>query len=389
MELGQLAGSTITLANGALVSADNAGYVILKGPVQGVLTIDANHASRAFIHRGTRLSLRYLNVTNGFASNETGGGCILSDGDVVLSESRVSHCEVSTSGTTHALGGAIHSIGVTFVIASQVVDSRAHAAAADADGGGVHAQYVITAHQSTISGNIASGDGSHYARGGGAYGREGMRIDDCTMSGNQATSGGAAFIGDASFHSSRFRDSTVSGNDADGAGGGIHTNFDIEIVNSTIAGNRDYFGFGAGVYLAAGNAQLHSSIIAGNTSSDGLNASDIGGHAGAAVSGSHNLVVASTLALPAGTLNQDPMLGPLQDNGGGVLTMALLAGSPAIDAGDNPHDLYEDERASECSQVPPGCVSFERVVGPVADIGAVEYGAPNHIFGDGFEQPTR
>jgi len=384
IDLGQLNCSTITLANGALVSANNAGYVTLKGPAGGVLIIDANHASRAIIHRGTRIGLRDLVVRNGFASNDTGGGCILSDGDVALSDSRVSGCEVSTTGSTPALGGAIHSIGVAFVISSQVVDNRAHAAAANADGGGVHAQYVITAHQSMISGNTTSGDGSHYARGGGAYGREGMRIDSCTMSGNKADAGGAAFIGTASFYNSSFTNSTVSGNSADGAGGGILTHYKIRIDNSTIVGNSAYFDFGAGLYLAAGNAQLHSTIIAGNTTGGGLNAADIGGHAGAAISGDHNLVIASTLALPPGTLSQEPMLGPLQDNGGGVLTMALLPGSPAIDAGDNPRNLYEDGRGYEC---PPsgGCTEFERTVGAATDIGAFEFGAPNHIFDDSFE----
>jgi len=33
-------------------------------------------------------------------------------------------------------------------------------------------------------------------------------------------------------------------------------------------------------------------------------------------------------------INTDPMLGPLQDNGGPTFTHALLPGSPAIDAGD-------------------------------------------------------
>jgi len=387
IDLGQLNCSTITLANGALVSANNAGYVTLKGPPGGVLIIDANHASRAIIHRGTRIGLRGLVVRNGFASNATGGGCILSDGDVVLSSSRVSGCEVSTTGSTPAVGGAIHSVGVTFVIASQVLDSRAHAAAANADGGGVHAQYVITAHQSTISGNVASGDGSHYARGGGAYGKEGMRMDECTMAGNQATSGGAAFIGTASFHNSRFVDSTVSNNSVDGAGGGILANFGVDIDNSTIVGNQAYFDFGAGLYLATGNAQLHSTIIAGNTTGGGLNAADIGGHAGAALSGDHNLVIASTLALPADTISQEPMLGPLQDNGGGVATMALLSGSPAIDAGANPRNLYEDGRGYECPPSGP-CTEFERTVGAGTDIGAFEFGAPNHIFDDSFEMES-
>ncbi len=387
IDLGQLNCSTITLANGALVSADNSGYVTLKGPPGGVLIIDANHASRAIIHRGGRIALRDIVVRNGFASNATGGGCILSDGDVVLSDSRVSGCEVSTTGSTPAVGGGIHSLGVTFVIASQVLDNRAHAAAANADGGGVHAQYVITAHQSTISGNVASGDGSHYARGGGAYGREGMRIEDCTMSGNQADTGGAAFIGTASFYNSSFTNSTVTSNDAGGAGGGILTNFKIRLDNSTIVGNTAYFDFGAGLYLAAGNAQLRSTIIAGNTTGGGLNAADIGGHAGAALSGDHNLVVASTLTLPPDTISQEPMLGPLQDNGGGVLTMALLAGSPAIDAGGNPRNLYEDGRGYECPPSGP-CTEFERTVGAATDIGAFEFGAPNHIFDDSFEMES-
>ncbi|HEY8505742.1 MAG TPA: VCBS repeat-containing protein, partial [Gemmataceae bacterium] len=60
--------------------------------------------------------------------------------------------------------------------------------------------------------------------------------------------------------------------------------------------------------------------------------------------------------------NVDPMLGPLAFNGGPTQTHALLAGSPAIDKGSNPAMLTFDQRG-------PG---FPRVVGPQADIGAVE-----------------
>ncbi|NJL12508.1 MAG: T9SS type A sorting domain-containing protein [Microscillaceae bacterium] len=43
----------------------------------------------------------------------------------------------------------------------------------------------------------------------------------------------------------------------------------------------------------------------------------------------------------------DPLLGPLQDNGGPTLTMALLPGSPAIDAGGNfPLTTATDQRGS-------------------------------------------
>ena len=60
----------------------------------------------------------------------------------------------------------------------------------------------------------------------------------------------------------------------------------------------------------------------------------------------------------------DPKLGPLQDNGGPTPTMALLPGSPAIDAGANPLGLTSDQRGYS-----------PRVVGAAADIGAYELGA--------------
>jgi hypothetical protein len=41
--------------------------------------------------------------------------------------------------------------------------------------------------------------------------------------------------------------------------------------------------------------------------------------------------------------NTDPLLGPLQDNGGPTLTHALLEGSPAIDAGSE-NCPYTDQR---------------------------------------------
>ena len=37
---------------------------------------------------------------------------------------------------------------------------------------------------------------------------------------------------------------------------------------------------------------------------------------------------------PGDQINTDPLLGPLQDNGGPTFTHALLSGSPAINAGD-------------------------------------------------------
>ncbi len=67
---------------------------------------------------------------------------------------------------------------------------------------------------------------------------------------------------------------------------------------------------------------------------------------------------------PGDQINTDPMLGPLQDNGGPTFTHALLPGSPAIDAGDpnfvGPPDY--DQRG-------PG---YDRVRNGRIDIGSFE-----------------
>jgi len=65
-----------------------------------------------------------------------------------------------------------------------------------------------------------------------------------------------------------------------------------------------------------------------------------------------------------GSLNStDPKLGPLANNGGPTLTLALLPGSPAIDAGNTSLAPLTDQRG------------FPRPAGLAADIGAFEYGS--------------
>jgi len=67
---------------------------------------------------------------------------------------------------------------------------------------------------------------------------------------------------------------------------------------------------------------------------------------------------------PGDQINTDPMLGPLQDNGGPTFTQALLPGSPAIDAGDpnfTPPPFY-DQRGPR----------FRRVFNGRIDIGSFE-----------------
>jgi hypothetical protein len=75
-----------------------------------------------------------------------------------------------------------------------------------------------------------------------------------------------------------------------------------------------------------------------------------------------NTLIASNS--PAGNDSfSDPKLGPLANNGGPTLTLALLPGSPAIDAGDTALAPATDQRG------------FPRPASLAADLGAFEYGS--------------
>jgi len=116
--------------------------------------------------------------------------------------------------------------------------------------------------------------------------------------------------------------STISGNTARyGSGGGIDSGGTATINNSTISGNTAQYA--SGIY---GTATIQNSIVANNSG---------GNCSGTLTSKGYNLSGDNTCNFNnIGDLNNtDPMLGPLQNNGGPTQTMALSSGSPAIDAG--------------------------------------------------------
>jgi len=380
IDLTQLTCSTITLS-GVLTNSPSAANVQLEGPGKYELTIDAGHNGRVLVHNGSeQLTVSGMTITNGSYSGIYGGGCIYSYGDVVVGEAIVSNCSMSSSGTAKAYGGAIYAHGDVLVAASLITDSTAHAASADSAGAGIWANSVqIIA--STISGNTVSGDGSHYARGGGMFSLGDASIKYSTITDNEAESGGGVFLIGAATEVMEIVNSTISGNRAGGAGGGVFAKYrPFAVSNSTITQNRAGHQIGAGLYLTYAT-EIQSSIVANNTSQDGLYASDVGSGYAIAITGANNLIIASNLPLPADTITLQPMLGPLQNNGGYTMTHALLPGSPAIDHGNNLRGGPYDQRG------PSGASYFgyERVVGPSADIGAFEFGAPDHIFVNGFE----
>jgi hypothetical protein len=217
-----------------------------------------------------------------------------------------------------------------------------------------HATIIDT----TISGNSAPGFG-----GGIEGGYWGVTIVNSTISGNSAgdSAGGVSgtFVG--------IMNSTISGNSAGKIGGGIATSGSA-ITNSTISGNSA--ASAGGIYYVQGPYPATSEI-----SNTIFNAGPLGENIvnnGATVT-SHGYNLCSddgggVLNGPGDQVNTDPLLGPLQDNGGPTLTHALLSGSPAIDEGDPNFTPppYDDQR---------GC-PFIRVFNGRIDVGSFEAQPP-------------
>jgi len=381
IDLTQLTCSTITLTSGALTNSPSATQVMLEGPGKYALTIHGNHNGRVLVHNGSgQLELIGLTIAGGsYSGGSYGGGCIYSYGSVLLELAAVTDCSLSSSGTNKAYGGAIYARDSVLLGLSNVTASTAHAQSANSAGGGVWAKEIQTAG-STISGNTVSGDGSHYSRGGGLFALGDVTIKYSTISDNEAETGAGIFLLGAAEYTMEIQDCTITGNRASGAAGGVYSKYrPLQIANSTITSNTSGFPFGAGLYLAS-NTELESTIVANNTSGDGLNLTDIAGVSTITLSGANNLIMASTLPTPSDTITLDPMLGPLQNNGGYTLTQAPLPGSPVIDAGNNVIDICCDQRLETAESV-----LFERSVGLGPDIGAFETGAPDRIFTDGFD----
>ena len=155
---------------------------------------------------------------------------------------------------------------------------------------------------STVSGNAANGthDGVGWGDGGGIMSNGTLTLSNSTLSNNSATDTGGGINGRGTI-----TNSTLSGNTASHDGGGIFVSGTLEIGNTV---------------LKAGASGTNIFGNPGTVTSRGYNlSSDDGG---------------GFLTATGDQINTDPVLGPLQNNGGPTFTHVPLNGSPAIDAGD-------------------------------------------------------
>jgi hypothetical protein len=406
-------GGTITLTSGGLPVTKN---VTISGPGADQLSIDGNQALLVLgIFPDKTATISGLTVMNGQIGIWNEGTSTTVSNCVVIGNSFsglftgllsghgsliVSNCTVSDN-----LGLGLYNDHATLNVNNCLVSGNSDGGISNNQvqgppppvqrsdgrqdyrksyGGPSSLEASLTLENSMISGN--SGPGVDNNSGVAT-------ITNCTISGNSTNStaqsgeGGGIYTDGTELPGNvTVSNSTISGNFASNGGGGISSGFSgLTIINSTISGNSagdPVFGYGGGI--AAGNVgtTIMNSTISGNSASYSgggisigagtigntiLNNNSGGNVAGAIISQGYNVSSddgGGLLNGPGDQINTDPLLGPLQDNGGPTLTHLPLPGSPAIDAGDPNFTSppLRDQRG----------VCFYRVFGRRIDVGSVE-----------------
>jgi hypothetical protein len=380
--------STITLTTGAIITAVD--DISLLGPGRDLLTIDAGGNSQGLIHLGAgTLEIDGLTVLNGFKyasdANFAPGGCIYSQGAVFMSDAGAKYCTAEAGGSGNAVGGAIYALGNITLLNSTVSGSTAQSTSVSSVGGGVFTQGSLFAKYSIFRNNqaIVTNTGA-YGYGGAAWiGGDATVLASLVQGGYAGHVAGLDLVGGIAVYELQVGNTTITDNYSyrSGYGSGLYLGNTATVSNSTITGNTEAtpaeFKYGGGVTLGFGvTADLQSSIVSANIwhYSGTDYPSDIGTVGGSTITGANNMIGwYLPLTAPADTLVVfDPMLGPLDTNGGPTSTMLPLTGSPAINAGNNVNGGKYDQRGA----------GFPRVVGANADIGAVE---TDTIFANGFD----
>ncbi len=375
----------LTLANG---NSDTSGGAILTYGTVNITGCTFAGNGAAF-NGGVMYSVGTVNVRNSVFSHNTAnvGGAIINNGGTL----NVTGSTFAANSARTSSGGAIQNFDGTASVAGSTFSDNV----ASHGGGALSNGDTLNVTNSIFSGNSATGN--DYAGGaivngtdstlnvtgstfsgntapisGGAIANSGLaNLAGSTFSGNAVTANsaslggalynastgtsnvsGSAFISNSSMYSGgaiansgtlNVVNSTFSGNAASGdlvAGGALSNGYNgkANVVGSSFSGNAASNDVGGALANLSGTLRLTLSVVAGNsarfTGPDivGTVTTDSGGNVIGDTTGSIGLNPLRN------TLNVDPLLAPLADNGGRVQTFALMPGSPASGIAPCPMD---------------------------------------------------
>jgi len=355
---------TITLTATITIFADTT----IDGTGQNV-TISGGNAVQVFsVPSGVQLNLNKLTITQGLLAYGIGdGGGIFNQGTLTVTNStfygNVSYfgggggianfgtltvINSTFEGNSAFIGGGIANFGTLTVTNSKFEANGAY------DGGGIY-NYLATL---TVTNSTFSHNGGVYT-GGGIYNYLAtLTVTNSTFIGNHGNYSGGGGI--YSLGTLTVSNSTFSGNISFSNGGGIYNEGgpSVTVTNSTFSDNGSYSGRGGGIFnpgrLTLRNTIVANSIFGGNCSF-GSSLVDDGG----------NLDTDGTCV---GTISPDPLLGPLQNNGGPTQTLAIPMASPAFGGANVANCPATDQRGV----LRPQFLS--------CDIGAYEFGTANSLL---------
>ena len=301
---GEVTGNTAAAEGGGFWN--NAGWTMT---VSGTSFTDntasgdaADNGGGGLFNNGGTLNVDSITVSGNAADGMagSGGGLFNAEGTVSISASTFS------GNTANRAGGAVEVVGGMTSISTSTLDGN-DAGDSPGNGGGVHISGAGTVDitMSTVSNNTAVNGGGLWTSGAGT-----MTVTNSTVTMNDAPNGGNLYLS--------------------GTGGSV------SLASSTIAASAQ----GVGLFSEGGTFELMNTIVA-------LNEGGTCSGPGTFTSNGNNLLQnimddCTITTQGSDILDQDPMLGPLADNGGPTLTHALMMGSPAIDAGLT--DLATDQR---------------------------------------------
>jgi CSLREA domain-containing protein len=219
----------------------------------------------------------------------------------------------------------------------------------DSTGGGIRVGRgsALTLVDSTVTGNKA-------VDGGGLSNLGTVEVRSSTFASNEATGKGGAI---ENAGTGLVENTTLTLNTAS-QGGALNSPGSTDVLHSTIVRNVAGSSSSGGVDRNGGTLNVTYSIIANNLRSNGAEASDCSGTPDLLVL---NLVSDTQGCNPVGdVIEGDPVIGALTNNGGPTETVALLDGSPAIDAITGSCAVDTDQRGTA------------RPTGEGCDLGAYE-----------------
>ena len=360
-ETADAAGSGFTVNKNLTIRGQGVGSTIVQAHAS------PNTADRSVftIPSGRTVTLQDMTIRHGSTVLGNAAGGVISAGTLTLLRTRVTANRYN-SINYYGAGGVYADTNSTITLTNTTVDHNTFIGRYYGSGGMYALQNVgIVIEGSTFNDNSATGD----TPGAFAYSYA-------------APSGG---LGMFRFGAFRSTNNTFTGNSTNAYGGGLQIYYkdSVKMTNTTVVANTASLGAGGILYQSEWDGYtlfLKNSLLANNTGVSGA-ASDFYAYDAASgnrvTSNGYNIVEASTNKTFAATgditgnqasLNIDTTLAD-NSTASGTQTLALLAGSVAINAGDPANG------ANSGIAIP---TADQRNVVRIAttDIGAYEYGTP-------------